>query len=53
MKERIFYWPDGCWCRPGEFEQMSHKSDDFGLIEVSLTATDEEIDRLVDSLVTF
>ncbi len=52
MTEKIFYWPDGCWCRPGEFESMSHKSDDFGLVEVPLVASDEQIDQLVDELVS-
>jgi hypothetical protein len=51
MFEKVFYWPDGCWCRPSEFEEMSYKSDDFGIVEVSLTMSDEEIDFLVDSLV--
>ena len=51
MTEKIFYWPDGCWCRLGDFEKMSHKSSDFGLIEVSLTMSDEKIDELVDALV--
>lgn len=53
MFERIFYWPDGCWCRPSEFGKMSHKSDDFGLVEVSLAMSDEQIDTLVDELVLF
>lgn len=52
MTEKIFYWLDGCWCRPGDFEKMSHKSADFGLIEVSLTMSDEQINELVDALVT-
>lgn len=52
MNEKIFYWPDGCWCRPGEFDSMSYKSDDFGLIEVPLTYDDEQIDQLVDELVS-
>lgn len=53
MTEKIYYWPDGCWCRPGDFEKMSHKSPDFGLIEVSLTLSDERINELVDALVLF
>lgn len=52
MNEKIFYWPDGCWCRPSEFEKMSHKSSDFGFIEVPLTYDDEQIDQLVDELVS-
>lgn len=52
VNEKIFYWPDGCWCRSGEFENMQHKSDDFGLTEVSLFMDDEAIDRHVDSLVS-
>ncbi len=52
MNEKIFYWPDGCWCRQGEFESMSHKSSDFGLVEVPLTYDDEQIDQLVDELVS-
>lgn len=53
MTEKIFYWPAGCWCRPGDFEKMSHKSADFGLIGVSLTMSDEKIDELVDALVLY
>ena len=32
---------------------MSHKSDDFGLVEVSLAMSDEQINTLVDELVLF
>ena len=50
--ETIFYWPDGCWCHACEFNKMSHKSDDFGLLEVSVDVSDDEINRLVDRMLS-
>ncbi len=52
MNEKIFYWPDGMWCRAGEFQNMEYKGDDFGLTEVNLFMDDEAIDRHVDTLVS-
>jgi len=49
----IYYWPDGCWCYSNERQQFTHRSDDFITIQVSLTMADEQIDFLVEQLVTF
>lgn len=31
--EDIILWPDGVWCYRYELEDMSHKSDDYQIIE--------------------
>ena len=49
----VYYWPFGTWCFPFELEAFNHLSDDFGTIQVSLAMTDEQIDFLVEQLVTF
>ena len=49
----VCYWPDGCWCYWNERQQFTHRSDDFITIQVSLTMADEQIDFLVEQLVTF
>ncbi len=53
MKDFVFYWPDGCWCRQAEFSEMTHRGDDFGILEVDLALDDDHVDRLVDELVSW
>jgi len=48
----IHYWPDGCWCYSNERQQFTHRSDDYGTWDVSFSMTEEQIDNLVDQLVT-
>ena len=48
----VYYWPCGTWCFPFELEAFNHLSDDFGTLQVSLAMTDEQIDFLVEQLVT-
>lgn len=31
--EDVFLWPDGVWCYRYEFEEMTHKSDDYQIIK--------------------
>ena len=49
----VYYWPDGCWFYADQRSQFTHRSDDFITIQVSLAMTDEQIDFLVEQLVTF
>ena len=30
---KIYYWADGTWCESSEVASMSHKSDDYGVLE--------------------
>ena len=48
----IYYWPYGTWCFCHELPWFNHLSDDFGTLQVPLTMTDEQINFLVDQLVT-
>lgn len=43
----IYYWPDGTWCDKCDLPYMNHLSDDFGMVEVSWDADENEIDRIV------
>ena len=33
--ERVCVWPDGEWCYESELEEMSHRSDDYTVIEIA------------------
>lgn len=46
-KQKIFVWPDDCWCREDELESMSHKSDDFTICYYPENYSDDEIDKSV------
>ena len=43
----IHFWPDGCWCHPDELDQMTHKSDDYGSLELPDDTDEHQIDTLV------
>lgn len=46
----IYYWPDGTWIDRDEtgLHEMSHMSDDFGLLVLPLDTSDEEIDVIIN-----
>jgi hypothetical protein len=41
---KIYYWPDGTWCVEDDVHEYDWKSDDYAIIEVSDTLTEDEID---------
>lgn len=49
----VYYWPDGCWFYADQCSQFTHRSDDYGTLQVSLITAEEDIDFLVEQLVTF
>lgn len=54
MTERVVYfWPDGSWCDKGQLEQcLTWKSDDFGKITFSWSIDDDEVDKLVQKVIS-
>lgn len=51
---RIAYWPDGCWCDIDEIKEMTHKSDDFAVVELDdeLAYEDWQIDEWVRGMIS-
>lgn len=51
---KIVYWPDGCWCDQDEIHQMTHKSDDFAVLEIpdDVHYEDHQIDSMVQDLIS-
>lgn len=49
---KIYYWPDGCWCDEAELEQMGHKSDDYTFVILGDQLDDDEVDGIVQELVS-
>ena len=45
----IFIWPDDTWMYASDYEdiEMTHKSDDFAVKEISLDCDDECIEEIV------
>lgn len=44
---KIYYWPDGYWCDKCDLPYADHKSDDFGMFEVSYEVEEDHIDNIV------
>ena len=44
---KIYYWSTGHWCHEDELSQMTHLSDDYGVLEISVDTDEHCIDALV------
>jgi hypothetical protein len=48
---KIYYWPDAVYCDDCDLDAyLQFKSDDFGVVQVPDTATDDQIDAIVLAL---
>lgn len=50
----IYYWADGTWCYKCEYNSSDYgwKSDDFGRVDIRDNILEEDIQIIVDKLVT-
>ena len=49
MTRSIVFWADGTYCDADEVETYTHRSDDYGRLEVDWEASDLDIQRAVNA----